>query len=130
MNITAETFDSLTWEPVTTEQLQQAIKGGVVLQIEPVYWDYARAIIDDMQMIIKNAAGDLFAVSIQANTDDFISMREAINSHKSPTQHRQFLKMDARKEKEYSLILSLYIAKIPGQDNARAAQIDQSGSRP
>lgn len=125
MNITAETFDSLIWDPVTTEQLQQYMGGAAIMEVQPLYDDDG-ALCGGVNLTVKSAAGDLFIVSIEADTDNFMSLREVIKSHKSRRQHRQFLEMDARKEKKYSPILLLYIAKIPRQDNARSAQIDQS----
>lgn len=126
MNITAETFDSLTWEQVTTKQLQQYMGGATIMEVQPLYDDDG-ALCGGVNLTAKSAAGDLFIVSIEADTDNFMSLREVIKSHKSRRQHRQFIELDARREPKRNSIY-IRLARVP-QDNARAAQIDQSGSR-
>ena len=126
MNITAETFDSLTWEQVTTKQLQQYMGGAAIMEVQPLYDDDG-ALCGGVNLTVKSAAGDLFIVSIEADTDNFMSLREVIKSHKSRRQHRQFIELDARREPKRDSIY-IRLARVP-QDNARAAQIDQSRSR-
>lgn len=126
MNITAETFDSLTWEQVTTKQLQQYMGGAAIMEVQPLYDDDG-ALCGGVNLTAKSAAGDLFIVSIEADTDNFMSLREVIKSHKSRRQHRQFIELDARREPKRNSIY-IRLARVP-QDNARAAQIDQSESR-
>ena len=125
MNITAETFDSLTWEPVTTKQLQQYIGGAAIMEVQPLYDDDG-ALCGGVNLTVKSTAGDLYIVSIEADTDNFMSLREVIKSHKNRRQHRQFIELDASREPKRNSIY-IRLARVP-QGNARAAQIDQSGS--
>ena len=96
------------------------------MEVQPLYDDDG-ALCGGVNLTAKSAAGDLFIVSIEADTDNFMSLREVIKSHKSRRQHRQFIELDASREPKRNSIY-IRLARVP-QDNARAAQIDQSGSR-
>ena len=92
--ITDEVYNNLQWRECTIEGLQELIKGATVLEAEAI----DAPLIDGVDLILRDKKGQLLVISFNADIDHYVCINDVIRSHKSQTQHRQYLELEEAEE--------------------------------
>jgi len=105
--LTDNEYNSLSFKTITGAELKSLV-GFTILEAEPI--DYPDT--DGVQLILKGIKGELIAVCINANIDNYLTLNEAIRAVKSPVQTRQLLELEEEPELDQLPPISIEVAHI------------------
>ena len=111
----------IAWEDADRINDAAAIIGFTIADAAIVDDPNTRAII----LFLTGADGSKKAVYIGADTDNYLSTKEAIISHKSERQHKQFMELDETAEQETA---PLYMLEAGIDDNENGATTGETGA--
>lgn len=107
--ITDEVYNNLQWRESTIESLQELIQGATVLEADAI----DAPLIDGAELVLKDKKGQLLVISFNADIDHYVCINDVIRSHKSQTQHIQYLELEEEREAEKAKPLYMLWAVAP-----------------
>lgn len=107
MILTDNEYNSLSFNTITGAELKQLV-GFQIIEAEPINYPDT----DGVELILKGKQGQLIALCINTNIDNYISLNEAIRAVRSPVQTRQLLELEEEPELDQLPPISIEVAHI------------------